>query len=232
VTTLDAMLDVAHKLGATVHKLEDEGAKLTKKEEKDKWVEKVSETLWHELAAEATTLFIKTVALESKVKALLAGDSAAVQDPLVSLLGDIFVVHVKGLNAMRISYVHKLKATIGDAKDFKAASRAAFRDAIFESTNLLLAEHWRSALHALNLAAQAMLIAKFEEEVWSEIKEPLAEADELIPDEIKSLGLTVSALAFKVASLIVASGASWAFNKLGGVLEHALFVQEDSGEGT
>jgi len=231
VTTLDAMLEVAHKLGQTVHKLEDEGAKLTKREEKDKWIQKVSETLWQDLSAEATTLFIKTVALEGKVKTLLAGDSAAVQDPLVSLLGDIFVVHVKGLNALRLSYVRNLKATIHE-KDFKAASRAAFRDAIFESSNLLLAEHWRRALQALNLAAQAMLIAKFEEEVWGEIKESLAEVDELIPEELKSLGLTVSALAFKVASLIVASGASWAFGKLGGVLEHALFVQEDSGEGT
>jgi hypothetical protein len=231
VTTLDAMLDVTQKLAASVHKLEEEGAKL-KKEELGKWVDKVSTTLWKDLSGEAVELYIKTISLEGKVNTLLHGDPASVKAPLVSLLGEIFAIHVKALNSVRVLYVRKLKATVHEAKDVKTASKEALRDAIFETTDILVGEHWNQALGALKVAAQAMLIAKFEEEVWGEIKEALAPIDELIPEELKSLGLSISALAFKVASLIISAGAGWAFKKIAFRLEEAVFVQEDSGEGT
>jgi len=139
---------------------------------------------------------------------------------------------VRGLNAIRVLYVRKLKATVLEAKDVKTASRDALRDAIFETADVLAGEHWGKAVGALKNAAAAMLIAKFEEEVWGDVKEALAPVDDLIPEEIKSAGLSVSALAFKVASLIISSAAGWAFKKIAFRLEEAIFQQEDSGEGT
>jgi len=237
ITTLEGFLDASHKLAAAVDKHVDaEGAKCAgKKEETEKFIEGASAALWKALADEAVGLWTKIYSLNSKVESTFASQPLEVTAPLVDLLSHIFEVQVRGFNSIRVLYTTKLKESLGGATDHggvKAASRTALRDAIFETVNILAEEHWVKTHEALTEAAKAYVVSRFTEEIWPTIKEGLDALLELLPDELKSLGLDIAGMVLKVAVIIINKGVNWAMTKIGIRLEKAIFEQEEERDGS
>jgi len=207
-----------------------DGSKCTGKAETEKFVEGASAALWKSLADEAVGLWTKIYSLSDKVTSTFSGLPAGVTTPLLNLLSHIFEVQVRGFNSIRVRYTRKLKVSLGESKDHdgvKAASRTALRDAIFETVNILAEEHWVKTHEALTEAAKAYVCIKFTEEVWPSIKEGLDALLELIPDELKKLGLDIAGTVLKVAIIIINKGVAWAMAKIGLRMETAIFSQEE-----
>jgi len=234
ITTLEGFLEASKKLAEAVDKhVDSEGAKCSKKEDTEKFVEGASAALWKALADEAVGLWTKIYSLNANVDSVFSGQPATVTAPLDNLLSHIFEVQVRGFNSIRVLYTTKLKESLGETKDHdgvKAASRTALREAIFETINILAEEHWVQTHAALTEAAKAYVVYQFTVEVWPSIKEGLDALLELLPDELKSLGLDIAGLVLKVALIIINKGVDWAMTKIGLRLENAIFLQEDSRE--
>jgi len=232
ITTLDGFLEAGAKLAEAVTPLEGEmAAAVGKKEELEKLADKASAAMWQSLADQAVGLWTKIYKLNEKVESVFSGQPDEVKAPLLDLLSHIFEVQVRGFNAIRVLYCRKLKETLGECGDgdaVKAASRTALRDSIFEVINLLAIEHWTKTHEALTEAAKAYVMDRFTNEIWPSIKAGLDALTSLIPEEIVSAGLDISALALKVATIIIEKGVEWGMKKVGLKLEAAIFAQSES----
>jgi hypothetical protein len=235
ITTLEGFLDAAHKLATAVDKHIDEDGKgcTGKKEEVEKFVAGASKALWKSLADEAVGLWTKIYSLTAAVESVFSGQPETVTTPLTDLLSGIFEVQVRGFNMIRILYCKKLTATLSEAKDhdgLKAASRAALRDAIFETINILAKEHWTRLVDALTEAAKAYVTDRFVNEIWPSIKSGLDELLSLLPEEVSSIGVDIAGIVLKISLIMINKGVEWAMGKIALRMEAAIFEQDGATE--
>jgi len=230
VTTLDGFIEASHKIALVVDEAEDKLKAAAGDEAKVKAaIDDVSASLWQKgTAAIALELFKRIWKLEEKIKSSLSGLPDEAVAPLLDLLNHLFEVQLRAFNGIRVAYVRNLKESVAEIKDGDsaiAASRAAFKGALFPVLNLLAYHHWIKAHAALLESAKITVIYFFVTEAWPPVKAALNAIP--IPDFLKDLGLEIEPLARGLAKMLINALVKFVMKKVFFLLEKALFTQEE-----
>jgi hypothetical protein len=234
VTTLDGFLESSGHMAGVVDGIEESLSKAAGDPEKiKKEIENASSVLWKDgIIKVAMTLFIKIFGLQEQIKSALGSQPEEAVTVLTDLLSHIFEVQLRAFNGIRVSFIRNLHKTLPDAKDAAsvcAATRTAFRDAVFPVLNLLAYHHWTQAYIAFDQAAKIIVLNAFDTEVWPEIAKGLDAIQECIPKELQDMGLQLTPVVRSLATMLINAGVAFLFKLLFTKIEFAIFTQEAGG---
>jgi len=223
LTTLDGFMEASKTIAKTLDKVESE-----LKDEKS--IDMASAALWKSLAQVGMELFTRIWKLEAKVRSKMESQPEEATTTVLGFLDLIFEVQIRAFNSIRIQYIRLLRAKFAEAKDKQAASREAFRTALFSTVDLLGHHHWVKFTETFTDASIIIVQQGFRKEIWPPIASGLAAIQSMIPDEFGKMGLQIEPLAWSVVAMLIQKGVVWGTTKVFLKMESAIFTQE-SGEG-
>lgn len=194
-------------------------------------INKQKAALWDQgLAKSVMKMFVEYNRIRSNVKSAYAGDTPEkAATAMIEFVDDLFNGHVMALNSVRVRYITLLQsALVGDgiasADSIKERSKGCFRQAVFETADILMDDFWVKMSANIVLFAQATAFAKFKVSVWPEMQEILEPIKSVLPDPVAKTNVHEKII-LKIVEVVINKAMATITTKLLCFAERKIFTQ-------